>query len=315
MSAARDYRDHFRLHILSRIGDVRLPELSLEHLEDLRTQLQMERKLSLKTVKNVIDGSLRALVRDALKGGTSAGFPFPNLAWPRRTVPGPDPFAEEERDRLLSYFLRRTWRLGRSTGRYESRTYYPYYAFLFTLFYTGLRPSEAVALRVKSLDLKTGVLFVERSRSYKSEAAPKTSAAARVVRLTPTNAEVLANIVELRAEPDTYVFRNSRGEPIDQKSFYKTFCGAQRALGIRLRDLYSTKDTYVSSALTQGVNLTWLSEQTGVAEGTLRAHYGRFIHSSLSDAMELAKIDPDGAKAGQFAPRLPLQKMSAEKSF
>ena len=104
----------FRLHILSRIGDVRLPELSLEHLEDLRTQLQMERKLSLKTIKNVIDGSLRALVRDALKGGTSAGFPFPNLAWPRRTVPGPDPFAEEERDRLLSYFLRRTWRLGRS---------------------------------------------------------------------------------------------------------------------------------------------------------------------------------------------------------
>jgi len=112
------------------------------------------------------------------------------------------------------------------------------------LFYTGLRPSEAVALRVKSLDLKTGVLFVERSRSYKSEAAPKTSAAARVVRLTPTNAEVLANIVELRAEPDTYVFRNSRGEPIDQKSFYKTFCGAQRALGIRLRDLYSTKDMF-----------------------------------------------------------------------
>lgn len=315
VSATRDYRDHFRLHILDRVGDVRLSELSLEHLEDLRTQLQVERKLSIKTIKNVIDGSLRALFRDALKAGISSRFPFPNLAWPRRTVPGPDPFTEEERDTLLSYFLRKTWRLGRSTGRYESRRYYPYYAFLFTLFYTGLRPSEAVALRVKSLDLKTGLLFVARSRSYRSEAAPKTSSAARIVRLTLTNVEVLKNNVELHAEPNAYVFRNSRGDPIDQKSFYKTFCAAQRALGIRLRDLYATKDTYVSAALTNGVNLTWLSEQTGVAEATLRSHYGRFIHSSLSDAMERERIDKNGPKAGEFAPRLPTRVCLRRKSL
>jgi integrase len=305
VSAARDYHDHFRLHILDRLGDLPLAELSLEHLEDLRAHLQTQRNLSIKTIRNVIDGSLRALVRDAIKAGISARFPFPSLDWPRRTVPGPNPFAEEERDKLLNYFLRKTWRLGGFGGRYESRTYYPYYAFLFTLFYTGLRPSEAVALRVKSLDLKTGVLFVERSRSYRSEAAPKTASAVRVVRLTPTNVEVLRNVIDLRAEPDTYVFRNSFGDPIDQKSFYKTFCKAQQAVGIRLRDLYATKDTYVSTALTKGVNLTWLSEQTGVAEATLRSHYGRFIHTSLSDAMELAKIEDGGLKTGDFAPRLP----------
>jgi integrase len=47
----------------------------------------------------------------------------------------------------------------------------------------GMRPSEAVALRVKSVDLAGGTLFVERSRSLGAEAAPKTAAAARVVRL------------------------------------------------------------------------------------------------------------------------------------
>ena len=125
---------------------------------------------------------------------------------------------------------------------------FPYYAFLFTLFYTGLRPSEAIALRVRSLDLAAGTLFVERSRSLRSESAPKTSAAARVVRLTTRNVEVLKQVIELRAEPDDYVFRNSLGYPIDQRSFYKIFCAAQRALGIRLRDLYATKDSYVSVA-------------------------------------------------------------------
>ncbi len=75
------------------------------------------------------------------------------------------------------------------------------------------------------------------------------------------------------------------------------FCGLQRALGIRLRDLYATKDTYVSVALTKGVSLTWLSEQTEVRESTLRTHYGRFVHASQADALELAKIDPNGKES------------------
>ncbi len=76
--------------------------------------------------------------------------------------------------------------------------------------------------------------------------------------------------------------------------------------GICLRDLYATKDTYVSAAITRGVNLTWLSEQTGVADVTLRKHYGRFIHADAADALELAKIDPTATPMMQFAPRLPL---------
>ena len=186
--------------------------------------------------------------------------------------------------------------------------YYAYYAFLFTLFYTGLRPSEAVALRVKSVELATGTLFIERSRSLRAEGAPKTAAAARVVRLTPRHSKILRQIVEIGEAPDDYLFKNTVGDPIDQRSFYKLFCTAQRSLGLRHRDLYATKDTYVSIALTKGVNLTWLSEQTGVSEGTLRAHYGRFIHASRSDALELSKIDSKGAGSARFCPSLAPQR-------
>ena len=84
---------------------------------------------------------------------------------------------------------------------------------------------------------------------------------------------------------------------------YKLFRAAQRRLNSRLRDLYASKDTYVSSALTRGVNLTWLSEQTGVADSTLRKHYGRFIHADAADALELAKIDSDAGQMLQFVPR------------
>jgi len=123
-----------------------------------------------------------------------------------------------------------------------------------------------------------------------------------VVRLTIRNIEVLKQAIELRAEPDDYVFENSLGHPIDQRSFYQILCAAQRALGIRLRDLYATKNTYVFVALTMGVNLTWLSEQTGVIESTLRTHYGRFIHASQADALELTKIDSISVKKGRVCP-------------
>ena len=66
-------------------------------------------------------------------------------------------------------------------------------------------------------------------------------------------------------------------------------------LKLRLRDLYATKDTDVSLALSHGVNLCWLSEQTGVHESTLLRHYGTFVHTDDADRHELAKIDPTPA--------------------
>ena len=84
--------------------------------------------------------------------------------------------------------------------------------------------------------------------------------------------------IELKAKPQDYLFRNVWNQPIEPGNFYDLFRDAQRALAISpLRDLYSAKDTYISLALTNGVSLTWLSEQTGVAVATLLKHYGRLI--------------------------------------
>jgi hypothetical protein len=41
-----------------------------------------------------------------------------------------------------------------------------------------------------------------------------------------------------------------------------------------------------------------LSEQTGVAVATLLKHYGRFIHSTAADDLELSKIDGSAVRVG-----------------
>jgi len=285
-SLVRDYKSHFRRYILGFLGNLSVSALSLAHLEDLRAQLRA-RGLSEKTIRNAIDGSLRAMMREALQEEVPAAFPFPKLRWPEKIVPGPSPFEAEERDRILQYFKSRNWKVG---GFNDTRPHYAYYALAHTLFFTGMRPSEAVGLRVGNVSLRAGTIQVERSRHLGFETAPKTQRARRAVRLTLETIDVLKPLIQLRASGE-YLFQNVRGEPINPANFYDLFRDAQRALKVSpLRDLYSTKDTYISLALTNGVSLAWLSDQTGVAVATLLKHYGRYVHTSETDAFELSKI-------------------------
>jgi hypothetical protein len=68
----------------------------------------------------------------------------------------------------------------------------------------------------------------------------------------------------------------------------------------------------VSLALTRGVNLAWLSEQTGVAATTLLKHYGKFIHTLDADRAELSKIE---GESGTDCPRRRGRKLNPLESL
>ena len=104
----RDYRDQFRLYILPKFETTKLAELTPATLDAFRSYLLHEKGLSLKSVRNVIDASFRAMYRDArtvdympeLEGKD----PFAVLKWPRVRTPKPDPFTEAERSTIIEYF-------------------------------------------------------------------------------------------------------------------------------------------------------------------------------------------------------------------
>jgi hypothetical protein len=101
-------------------------------LEAFRSYLLQEyeartptKRLSLKSVKNIIDASFRAMVRDARTVDyLIEKDPFEALLWPRKPLSKPDPFEEEERDAIVVYF------------RQKASFYYP---LVYTLFFTGMR--------------------------------------------------------------------------------------------------------------------------------------------------------------------------------
>src|SRR5215831_3886770 len=113
----RDYRDHFRIYILPKLENTMIADLTPGLLEALRRYLLQEYaartptgRLSLKSVKNIMDGSFRAMIRDARTVDyLIEKDPFEALLWPRKLPSKPDPFEEEERDAIIAYFRQKSF--------------------------------------------------------------------------------------------------------------------------------------------------------------------------------------------------------------
>jgi len=199
---ARDYRRHLRI-VVERLGHVPLARFEPRDIRGLQAEL-LDRALSPKYVKNSPSGSLRALIAQALDDKALPADPFPRrLKWPKWKPPGADRFTTDARTAILHWFERK--RFGLRPGpdfTHTSQVPHPsYHAFIHTLFWTGLRPSEAAGLQWQDLDLPHARLHVQRSRHLYEDGAPNTVAADRWVELFPETVRVLAALHPLHVTP------------------------------------------------------------------------------------------------------------------
>jgi len=303
---ARDYRRHLEGYVLATLGELYLADLKPSDVRALQADL-LTRGLSVKTVKNIISGSLRAMIGQATADELVTRAVFAGLKWPEWTPPEPDPFTADERSRIVEWFARARFGFPQRPGsrRRTMLLHPPFHAYLHLLFWSGMRPSEASGLMWGDVDLKVGVVHIRRSRHLYGYNAPKTKTARRTVELFPETVRLLHAIKPLHARPDTPVFTSTTETPIEPKSFSEHFYRAQRALSIRPRGLYCTKDTFVTTALEAGVKIAWLEQQTGVRYETLRKHYGRWMpREAGSELRRFAALDRSlfGSKTAQFAP-------------
>jgi integrase len=285
-SLADTYRSALRRHILPALGDTLLTDVTPARLEDLRALMTRPAReggkgLKMKTARDVIDGSFRALYRDARTiDRLVTDDPFKALRWPRKVDPEPDPFTAEERDRLCAYFAA------------KDRHYYP---LVLTVFWTGLRTGEVVGLRRGDLDLRCDQLHVRRSRTLREDNPPKTRRSHRTVTLVPKVATVLrAMVAPLHVTDDAFVFTTMVGTPLDAERFVeKHWHRALRATGIRPRKFYATRHTFISQALsTPGINLKWLADYCGTSVDMIERHYGRYMHGDTGQLALLAGSSP-----------------------
>lgn len=223
---ARDYRDQFRRYILPIFESTNLSDLTPALLDSFRSYLVGEKGLAVKSAKNIINASFRACYRDAMRIDQLAGLsdrtnPFEALAWPRTPPKDADPFSEDERDKILAYFRRKI----------------PHcYPFALTQFLTGMRPSEALALRWSDIDLERREIYISKSRYIDDGGATKTAGSVRTIKLVPQVAEELGRLFSrtvrrLDDDGSGHVFLNEDGNPIEFHTRRGKVLGRKRKSG------------------------------------------------------------------------------------
>lgn len=264
-SMVRDYRQHFTRYILPVLGDHALGELRLDHLVTLRNTLTEQHGLAPKTVRNVLAGSLKAMLREAQSEQLSTAYAlFGALELAPAGYYQPDPFEFHQRQAVLGFY--RTYQDGR------------HYAFVATLLLTGMRPSEATALRIGDVDLRRRTIAIVKSRNLGTEyALPKTKKSCRTI---PVHDEAIAALEPLvrDADPARHLFLNRRGLPLNQDNWRADHWHvALEAAKVRPRDVYALRDTFISLTLTAGAPPIAVADYCGTSLAMIDQSYGKYI--------------------------------------
>lgn len=233
----------------------------------------------------------------ALEYGTSKN-PTENLQNMKVTKRQPDPLTLAERDKVLN----------RMRERFDVRVW-AYFAFMF---FTGMRPEEAIALRWSDIDWDRRQIMVQRVRTFKGSEwdDPKTYRE-RVVDLVP---EAMDALKAMRAY--TLVKRDEEGQPVDvfenpitgkawhdERSQRDTYWKPTlKALHIRERRAYCTRHTYCTIALMGRVNPSYVAAQAGHSVQMLLSTYAKWIPGN-DDGAERRALE--AVMARKSSPELP----------
>jgi integrase len=197
--------------------------------------------------------------------------PFADLRWPQADELEPEPFTEDERDRIIAWY----WE--------HHRHYYP---FVFFQFWTGLRPSESAGIRLGNIDLKSGRLSIIRSRNLGEDNRTKTRASRRTITLFPNVLEVLMKIPRIGTTEQSQLFTNTEGGVIVPDNFRSQYWyNALTALKIRPRKFYCTRHTFISVMLLHNENINRVADYAGTSVQMIDKHYRRFMSDDPSFGM------------------------------
>jgi integrase len=279
-SLAQTYRKHWRKHIQPAFGACPLTAITTAALEDFKVKLiaaePQGKGLSVKTVRDIIDATFRAIIRDARRvDHVVTDDPFADVTWPRKVVPTPDPFTADERDTLLDFF----WRRKRN-----------YFAFVYVLFFSGMRTAEAIGLRWGKVDLRRGRLSVDVSRTLGEDNAPKTKRSQRTIPLRPEVVAALRTCCPLRVAEGAFVFTTEKGTPLNEERFVdKHWRAALRATNTRPRKFYATRHTFITQTLQAGaISIKKVADYCGTSVEMIEKHYADWMEPET--AAELAGL-------------------------
>ena len=239
-------------------GSDRLTALTPSRLEQFLYDLRAQRGLRTAQYTRMV---LRQILQRAVRDRILDQNPLEDVHLPREKAPQFYVLTPPERERFLT--VAKTW---------------PHYGpFLVTLFVTGLRPSEAVALRWTDYDATTNTLHVrwtlEKVRGEWTFKDTKTPSSRRVVALPQWMAPLLAAHRAYLSERDMayWMFPTRQGKPIERQNFkHREFRKVLQAAGLpdTVR-LYDLRHTHATMLLEAGIHPRVVADRLGHSSVTM----------------------------------------------
>jgi integrase len=290
-SALRDYRYQVETHIVPAIGNVRLTELRASHIEEAvhtwQSKAAGRRKKKVQLSSRTV-GHFFATLRTALKRAVRQRA----IAW--NPCDGVNP-PRVERKEMQALDAAGAAALVKACGESVIG------AAIVTSLGTGLRRGELLALRWGDVDLKAGLLTVqravERSGCRTRFKDPKTKRSRRTISLPRFVVERLrrhrlqqaqwfwANRLG-RTNAETLLFERA-GEPWVPNTFGTAFARALSDAGVPHVRLHDLRHTFASMALAAGVDLKTVSTALGHSTISTTADvYAHVTDSLMRDAAD-----------------------------
>ena len=193
---------------------------------------------------------LRSFYRHMRREGLLESDPTKDVRPPRSRARLPRVLSRDQVNRLLAQPK------GTSYGAMRDR------ALLETMYACGLRASEAIALKLTELDLKSGVL-IAHGKGSKERIVPVGSKALETLRSYLDRARPA--LVGLRDEP--HVFVNLRGQALSRQGLYKIVQRHARSAGLdSAMSPHTLRHSFATHLLAGGCDLRSLQEMMGHAD-------------------------------------------------
>lgn len=295
------WQNHINVHIVPRIGDVRIDRITPQVVEEsLRNDLLKARRLSPQTINKVL-GTLSAVFEYAERHGIVERNPA-RLAERLRVdtgqvVPGSDERAPAGREvdpgEVPSPDDVRRLLVAAEPGLYKT--------FLLTAALTGARSGELLALFWDDVDLDAGEIQIRRSVTWARTAedraagvqgarffAPKTKSSRRTVEAPPELVQALRRW-KLESPPSDLglVFAKTDGSPIHRKTLRDQ--GLLPALGrAKLRNfgVHALRHFFASELIRQGYPPTEVAARLGHSSPMVTMTvYARWFRGATSNAV------------------------------
>jgi len=250
-----------RRYLVPSFGHLYLDKIMTASVLQFREQLK-KTKLSNKRINNIM-GILRKLLNDAKLQGHILHNPAIGIPALKHTSKSKsDPLIPKEAELFLSKVD-------------------PYYLnYYIVAFSTGMRPGELCALKWESVDFTRQEITVER-HIIRGLETPGGKTGTRVISCKERPI-VFAAVKRQRAltqlkSPYVFIGKRDAG-PLNYEHLHtKVWLPTLKRCGVRARDSYNTKDTFITIALSAGEDMGWIANSAGTSEQMIFKHYRKWI--------------------------------------